>query len=235
MFPFRLIYGWKVSKFYRGLIPLLVPSIFWVVLHDSAYESCNPIPPVPSHPKCHPSVVIPTMGPQATCLLAEISDNLNSLAAIPQSQDYVYTHVIIHSIRESFTLLFNTFIGTIRPMDDADCIVLQSTAKFTASQVANQFFALSVSSQINPNSVSDKSSAYVSTSNSANFARATSHSSHADQSYGHSSELDSSILPPYLESTALDSDETFLALVKPTKVSILFVMNFLQAFRCLRL
>ena len=79
------------------------------------------------------------MGPQATGLLAEISDNITSLAAIPQSQDYCYTHVVIHSTRESATLPFNAFIGTIRSKDDADRTVLQSAEKFTASQVANQF------------------------------------------------------------------------------------------------
>ena len=171
-------------------------------------EHATPYPPVPSHPKCRPSVPIPTVGPQATGLLAEISDNINSLAAIPQTQDYCYTHVVIHSTRESATLPFNAFIGTIRPMDDADRTVLQSAAEFTASQVANQFFALSVPSQVTSNFVSGEVSAHVSTTDSANCTRATSHSN-ADKPHVQSSELDSSILAPYLESTALDSDETF--------------------------
>ena len=168
-------------------------------------DHATPYPPVPSHPKCRPSVPIPTVGPKATGLLAEISDNINSLAAIPQTQDYCYTHVVIHSTRESTTLPFNAFIGTIRPMDDADRTVLQSAAEFTASQVANQFF---VPSQVTSNFVSDEVSAHVSTTDSANCTRATSHSN-ADKPYVQSSELDSSILAPYLESTALDSDETF--------------------------
>ena len=67
-------------------------------------DHATPYPPVPSHPKSHPSVPIPTVGPQATGLLAEISDNINSLAAIPQTHDYCYTHVVIHSTRESATL-----------------------------------------------------------------------------------------------------------------------------------
>ena len=168
----------------------------------------TPYHPVPSHPKCCLSVPIPTVGPQATGLLAEISDNITSLAAIPHTQDYCYTHVVIHSTRESATLLFNVFIGTIRPMDDADRTVLQSATEFTASQVANQFFALSVPSQVTSNYVSDEVSAHMSTTESANCTHANSHSN-SDKPHVQSSELDSSILAPYMESTALDSDETF--------------------------
>ena len=115
-------------------------------------------------------------------------------------------------------------------MDDADRTVLQSATEFTASQVANQFFALSVPSQVTSNYVSDEVSAHMSTTESANCTHANSHSN-SDKPHVQSSELDSSILAPYMESTALDSDETFPYTSTADKSIHPFSSDFLEAFR----
>ena len=70
-------------------------------------------------------------------------------------------------------------------------------------------FALSVPSQVNSNPVSDYASAHVFTSNSTHSTRAVSLSNTTNKSHIYSFELDSSILAPYGESSALDSDEAF--------------------------
>ena len=166
---------------------------------------------VPSHPKCRPSRPIPTVGSQTTDMLAEISPSVDSFSDIPQSQDYFYTTVVIHSTRESATLPFNTFLGSVRSIEDADHKVLESAAEFTASQVANHFFAMSVNSQASPDPVLEHVSNHVQTVSPSRFncSRAPK-ISHAQESQGvESSGLDSSILAPYLETAEFDNDKAF--------------------------
>ena len=155
------------------------------------------IPPfsVHSHQKSRPSRPVPTLGSQTTGMIAEITENIDSLSDIPQSQEYFYTTVVVNSTRESASLPFNVFLGSVRTIQDADHKVLADAAEFTASQVANQWFALSVSSYSDFNQASD----HVPNLSKPNCTRDYK-VSHAQKNLQDSlPELDSSFLAPYLE------------------------------------
>ena len=105
----------------------------------------------------------------------------------------------------------NTFLGSVRSIEEADHKVLESAVEFTASQVANHFFAMSVNSKASPDPVLEHVSDHLPTVSPSRFKCTRAPKiSHAQESQGvESSGLDSSILAPYLETAEFDNDEAF--------------------------
>ena len=52
---------------------------------------------VPSHPKSRFNHPVPTLGSQTTGMIPEITENIDSLSDIPQSQEYLYRTVVVDS------------------------------------------------------------------------------------------------------------------------------------------
>ena len=109
-------------------------------------------------------------------------------------------------------------------MQDADHKVLAAAAEFTASQVANQWFALSVNSYSDSNQASD----HIPNSSKPNCTRDFK-VLHAQETPQESLlELDSSFLAPYLETTELENNQAF----PPTGTGNNVIQSFSKEYFC---